>query len=284
MRVVLYGVLAFAIWAMLTIPYYVCNVMEFCDDSKKNTQIVTPAEPNTAEEEDQLPKDPGNLVFNWESDLPITNNDFELVKDSLSQGLQDSTRELMVVGKYFNDEENTSTYENLGLARANAVKSLLEKAGIKSKIAVSSALAGDSLENQEQPFLGVDLRYNELASEVSDFTITEEEGKIVINFPVASADPTLNTVLDERMTQLAERVNENDGSVEISGHTDNTGSTAQNYNYGLARANAIKALLISKSVAPEKIKVESKGETMPIADNSTDEGKRKNRRVEIIIK
>ncbi len=283
MKVVLYGALAFAAWALLTIPYYVCNVMEFCDDNAKSAEVVPIVEEVAIPENNQPKSDLGNLVFNWESDLPITNNEFMMVKDSLLEGLKDSSRTLIIEGRYFSEERNNSQFEDLGLARGNAVKSLLINEGFDENITVSSQLIADKVEDVDNPFLGVAFSYNSMEKEESAFTITEAEGKIVINFPVASADPTLNKVLDERMAQLATKVKGSDVMVEISGHTDNTGSTEQNYSYGLARANAIKNLLVSKAVSIEKITVESKGETMPIADNNTEDGKRKNRRVEIVI-
>jgi len=73
-------------------------------------------------------------------------------------------------------------------------------------------------------------------------------------------------------------------SLEINGHTDNEGSTASNIRLSVQRAEAVKSYLIENEVAASKIKVNGFGETKPIADNTTEEGRQKNRRVEFVIK
>ena len=67
------------------------------------------------------------------------------------------------------------------------------------------------------------------------------------------------------------------------GHTDSIGS--EQYNQGLSerRANSVKNYLVSKGIAADRVYTEGKGETSPIADNATREGRAQNRRVEIEI-
>ena len=57
-----------------------------------------------------------------------------------------------------------------------------------------------------------------------------------------------------------------------------------NYSYGLKRASAVRDYLVSEGVPSQNIEVRSEGEKSPIADNSTKEGRVKNRRVEIKVK
>lgn len=71
--------------------------------------------------------------------------------------------------------------------------------------------------------------------------------------------------------------------LQIIGHTDNVGNDAYNLNLSNKRANAVKKYLISKNIPETLISSIGKGETMPIADNKTAEGRLKNRRVEFII-
>jgi len=67
------------------------------------------------------------------------------------------------------------------------------------------------------------------------------------------------------------------------GHTDSIGSDAYNKKLSMRRAEAVKAYLISKGIEANRIYTEGKGESQPIADNKTKEGRAKNRRVEIEV-
>ena len=70
--------------------------------------------------------------------------------------------------------------------------------------------------------------------------------------------------------------------IKITGHTDNTGNAAQNLNFfGMKRAKALKAYMVKQGVDASQIECESKGQTEPVADNKTREGRAKNRRANI---
>ena len=71
--------------------------------------------------------------------------------------------------------------------------------------------------------------------------------------------------------------------LEVSGHTDNIGSTDHNYRLSVKRANSIKDFLIDKGILSKRIKINGYGESKPIATNETNDGKRKNRRVQIKV-
>jgi OOP family OmpA-OmpF porin len=67
------------------------------------------------------------------------------------------------------------------------------------------------------------------------------------------------------------------------GHTDSIGSDAYNMNLSKRRAEAVKAYLVSKGIEANRVYTEGKGETQPVADNRTREGRAKNRRVEVEV-
>ena len=65
------------------------------------------------------------------------------------------------------------------------------------------------------------------------------------------------------------------------GHTDSIGTDAYNQKLSIRRAEAVKKYLVSQGIEAKRIYVEGKGESQPVADNKTAEGRAKNRRVQI---
>jgi outer membrane protein OmpA-like peptidoglycan-associated protein len=71
--------------------------------------------------------------------------------------------------------------------------------------------------------------------------------------------------------------------IEISGHTDNTGSAAMNENLSQQRANAVVAYVLSKGIEVTRLSAKGYGSKKPIATNETDSGRQQNRRTEFKI-
>lgn len=71
--------------------------------------------------------------------------------------------------------------------------------------------------------------------------------------------------------------------VIATGHTDSVGSDAYNQRLSVARAEAVKAYLVSHGVDVKRVRAVGKGETEPVANNATAEGRAKNRRVEVSV-
>jgi chemotaxis protein MotB len=87
------------------------------------------------------------------------------------------------------------------------------------------------------------------------------------------------------------QIQKSTGVVEVIGHTDDTdvprglrGHYPSNWEYAGAKAAAVARLLMEWGVADKRIRVVSAGDTDPRADNSTPEGRAKNRRVEILVR
>jgi OOP family OmpA-OmpF porin len=86
--------------------------------------------------------------------------------------------------------------------------------------------------------------------------------------------------------ELADGIKAKGGSVvdvDVIGHTDSTGPEEYNEQLSLRRATSVKNYMVEQGVDAGIIDVSGKGETMPIADNGTREGRAQNRRVEINV-
>ncbi|MDD5611959.1 MAG: OmpA family protein [Gallionella sp.] len=124
----------------------------------------------------------------------------------------------------------------------------------------------------------------EAAPAVSDTWKTLLEEKPVTlkgtNFDFDSAK--LRPAADAKLTEVAEfAATYKDAKLDVSGHTDSVGSDTYNQKLSERRANSVKAYLVKKGVAADRIVTEGYGETKPVADNKTKEGRAENRRVEI---
>ena len=103
-----------------------------------------------------------------------------------------------------------------------------------------------------------------------------------VSFDTGRADikPNLRPILDQFASGLSSQPN---SDIRIIGHTDNTGSDAVNDPLSMQRAQAAKQYLAARGVNPNRIATAGRGEREPIADNSTEAGRARNRRVEIYL-
>jgi outer membrane protein OmpA-like peptidoglycan-associated protein len=70
---------------------------------------------------------------------------------------------------------------------------------------------------------------------------------------------------------------------EIGGHTDNVGKPADNQRLSQQRADAVKAYLVKKGVAASRLVAKGYGDSVPVGDNATEQGRQENRRTEVVI-
>lgn len=98
------------------------------------------------------------------------------------------------------------------------------------------------------------------------------------NYDKSTLRPEDIAIIDQNAADLKEW---GDIDVEVSGHTDSRGSDEYNMSLSLRRAEAVRDYLITKGISADRLTAKGAGESEPIADNNTDEGRFKNRRVEL---
>jgi OOP family OmpA-OmpF porin len=96
----------------------------------------------------------------------------------------------------------------------------------------------------------------------------------------ATLRPSGMAILDEMAAAILQLKG---ARIEVSGHTDNVGQRGANIALSQARAQAVRAYLALKGVAPETVAVSGLGPDRPVADNATPDGRARNRRIEFKV-
>jgi OOP family OmpA-OmpF porin len=124
-----------------------------------------------------------------------------------------------------------------------------------------------------------DIAVNEIVDEIN------KNGFIAlyINFDTGKATikPDSNKTLDDAATALKAAPTLN---IEVGGHTDNVGTAESNQKLSEDRAKSVMAALVARGIDAKRLTAKGYGQSKPVADNSTDAGKAKNRRVELTKK
>ncbi|MDD0967317.1 MULTISPECIES: OmpA family protein [Pseudomonas] len=107
-----------------------------------------------------------------------------------------------------------------------------------------------------------------------------DAGNVLFDFDKSDLKPAAKSQLDTLMDKLR---NADVVSIKVIGHTDSKGSDAYNQALSERRASSVAEYLLSQGLAPSKLTSEGRGESEPVADNNTDEGRAQNRRVELHI-
>jgi len=217
------------------------------------------------------------LLFRISSDTPIMGTTFQAFKDSIIASV--GKNNLQITGLYFSDEKNSTSSPDLGTARANKIKDLF-----KDKIAESQLIIKSEADTFKYPagkpdaFEGVQFL---IVTAATLHPVQENNNNtITIYLPTKKIDPAVDDQLKELVAKLKSSKRT---TLIVTGYSDNKGASKSNYNAGLKRANAIKHELIKYGFSAKRITAKSEGDKDPVASNDTDEGRQKNRRVEITI-
>ena len=133
---------------------------------------------------------------------------------------------------------------------------------------------------------GVEDRFDQCPSTPCNFSVDHYgcpiKTTLRINFKTNSAKIEGYSI--NKIDKFANFLLKNRGSfVKIVGHTDSRGSAKHNMKLSLARANSVMRALLARGVSRLRLSTEGKGESQPIAPNTTSEGRAMNRRIEAIL-
>lgn len=143
----------------------------------------------------------------------------------------------------------------------------------------AGAIIGNVLDKQEA----------ELRAQLDDDVRIENTGdRLILTLPqdiLFDVDSySVNAGLQDDLAKVATSLEKYpDSTVQILGHTDNTGSASHNQTLSERRANAVADVLLTNGVPVSRIDTIGRGEDQPIASNLDEDGRRQNRRVEIVI-
>ncbi|MGR3291257.1 MAG: OmpA family protein [Paracoccaceae bacterium] len=187
---------------------------------------------------------------------------------------------------------NTRTNEGIGVGAATgALIGILR--GDTAKERRKGAIVGAILGGAVGGAIGsnLDKQAAELQASLGDdrIQIINTGSELIVRMPqdilFAFDSTVLRNTLRGDLAALADHLQRYPGSsVDVVGHTDNTGSAAYNRDLSARRANAVAAVLIANGVSGARIRSIGMGEDQPLASNLTVSGRAQNRRVEIIIR
>ncbi|HVW96482.1 MAG TPA: OmpA family protein [Mucilaginibacter sp.] len=192
-----------------------------------------------------------------------------------------------VLGSGCNSFTKTQKGAAIGVAGGGALGALVGKAAGNTAV---GAIIGGAVGGTAGALIGhkMDKQAAEIKQTVPSATVTRAGEGIIVNFDSGILFDTdqayVKPAAQANLANLATSLKNNpETNIMVIGHTDNTGSDAHNMDLSIRRAEAVKSVITSDGISGSRMTVQGKGETEPIADNSTAEGRAQNRRVEIVI-
>ena len=115
--------------------------------------------------------------------------------------------------------------------------------------------------------------------------ITPLPENLIIQFAHNRSDFKPGEEISRFLSECKTYLEKETGSIiDVTGHADATGTETYNQALGMRRAESVRSYFVGQGIPSERIETSSQGESIPVADNATSQGKAKNRRTEIIIK
>ena len=280
-----------------------CCSAESCEH-KKGTENIIVDNPKAKEVTlNPFSVKDGDYTINIDENFNFDDSSFKIL-EPISENLKNSVlnlktyfednnlRRLSITGLYTNDEKNNSAYPNLGLARANAVKNYFVSQGVSSRIIDTFGKLNDTMGSDENKvFFGpinFDLFTKTEGDTADDDAIKEacealKADPLILYFRTGAAQINLTTAQRQKIAAISRCVDKLGVKALVVGHTDNTGNADDNMVLGQERADFAMSYLIRNGILSSNIESTSKGQTEPVADNNTGDGRAENRRTVVTI-
>ncbi|MBC8152855.1 MAG: OmpA family protein [Bacteroidetes bacterium] len=327
-----WGILLVA-WMAGSTWWHVCKIKLLCADSPLPT-VVTPASPAPAPTASVLPAlvvtdgnqfrfaAPGNVSF-AKSGAVANRRGVGTLPDSLTAYLTANPGKTIIIsGYYAPDEQNPTTFPNLGIARANDLKQwLLTKQGLSDGLIITTGVKAEDLAfsaKGDSIYGGIAINFGStdtiattpapIPASSASTSLAADQPLVLLTEPITEADLAkketftsvfqpidlyfllgevdhINTEETTKFLREAETylARHKDKKLVLTGHTDNSGPDASNLELSRARANSVRSRLRKSGIDAGQIQVDARGEEKPKADNSTLSGRKANRRVTVVV-
>lgn len=245
-----------------------------------------------------------HLEFNSVEHFNFRKSDFSIIEPvpvgleeellKLARYLNDNPNKTIdVIGLYSNDEVNKSGFENLGVARATSVKNYLLSLEIPFNVIKTSGEQKSEMHPDSKNVYHGPLNYaintveDEGAGAADVLNLIEQDIKadpLVLYFNAEEAEIDLTSEQREKVSKLMTYVKKKEGAlIQVVGYSDKKMNSEISVALGKKRAEFAKRYLVEYGLLESKIRSSSEGAYNPIADNSTAEGRAKNRRVVVTL-
>ncbi len=220
------------------------------------------------------------IQFKYGDMNPAKGPGFDSLLAAVKAGNNDDSI-LEIIGLFYEGEAAPAGFETMGLARATAIRNAYFKDIPEERIRLRGRLLNSAAPSDKNAWLAASEFKWLPKEEVIPETVEEVADGAIIRFPFNSTEKDYDPAVDAYLQTLAKRVAKTGERIELTGHTDNKGEPEYNLRLGASRARQIRDLLVKLGVKADLISTASKGESLPVAPNTTEENSHNNRRVEV---
>lgn len=220
------------------------------------------------------------IQFKYGDMNPAKGPGFDSLMAAVKAGNNDDSI-LEIIGLFYEEEAAPAGFETMGLARATAIRNAYFKDIPEERIRLRGRLLNSAAPSDKNAWLSASEFKWLPKQEVIPESVEEVADGAIIRFPFNSTEKDYDPKVDAYLQTLAKRVAKTGERIELTGHTDNKGEPDYNLRLGASRARQIQDLLVKLGVKADLISTASKGESLPVAPNTSEENSHNNRRVEV---